>query len=118
MNWPTPSFATQGRFLLALLTPLTAMGQTFDPLPEGARIRSEKDGERRIEFKNGIVAHELSEEKIKNQPYYTPEQIRNAILAEIIVPDAPNATTEPVPQSPRVTGPPGSAPSKLPKKNI
>jgi hypothetical protein len=48
----------------------------------------------------------------------TPEQIRNAILAEIIVPDAPNATTEPVPQSPRVTGPPGSAPSKLPKKNI
>jgi hypothetical protein len=65
------------------------MGQTFDPLPEGARIRSEKDGERRIEFKNGIVAHELSEEKIKNQPYYTPEQIRNAILAEIIVPDAP-----------------------------
>lgn len=108
--------------LLTPITPMTANGQenqTFDPLPEGAQILSEKNGERTVKLKNGVVlglSSKQKQEKIKNELGYTAEQIRNSLPAEIVVPDGPNPTPQAVPQTPEINGPPVSAPSTAPKK--
>lgn len=46
---------------------------TFSPLPEGARIISEKDGERIAEW-NGITLVDTSKEKQAQQPIPTVEE--------------------------------------------
>ena len=104
--------------LLTPLTPMTATGQekpTFNPLPEGARILSEKDGERRIQLKRGFIVNQVSKEKLEKmnkEPGYTEEQIRNATPADIIVPAGINPTPQAEPLSPDVTGPPVSVPGR------
>lgn len=91
-----------------LLTPFTAMGQksdTFDPLPTGARIISEKDGVR-THMKDvpygGAFVSEISKERQLKEPGYTPEELRNAKPADIVLPDLPtdSTATPPLPKWP------------------
>lgn len=52
--------------------------QTFSPLPSGARVISEKDGERIAEW-NGITLVDISKEKQAQQPVPTVEEALRAV---------------------------------------
>lgn len=61
--------------LLGLLIPMAANGQethTFPPLPAGAQVISERDGER-IAVVNGVVLAEISKERAAKQKPPTVE---------------------------------------------
>lgn len=101
---------------------MTADGQqkhTFRPLPKDAKIISEKNGVRTIEFEDGIVCSEPSKEKReeeKNKPGYTPEQMRNAESLEIIAPSRSNSAPQVDLRSPQPGGPGVRVPCRLPRR--
>lgn len=103
---------------------MTADGQqkhTFDPLPEEAKIISEKDGVCTVELENGVTLSLSSKEKqerVRKQPTRTLEQRRNAQPIEVIVPDEPNSAPEVDLHSPKLSSQFGEAPATLPKKNF